>query len=65
VNAMNSPNVMKRIFVPQRDEVTGGWRKLHNEELRNLYLSTSVIRMMKSGRMRCGSGSCSANGEEE
>jgi hypothetical protein len=36
---------------PRRDEVTGGWRKLHNEELRDLYSSPSVIRMMKTGRM--------------
>jgi hypothetical protein len=35
------------IFGPKRDEVTGGWRKLHNEELRNLYSSPSKIRMIK------------------
>jgi hypothetical protein len=35
-----------------RDEVTGGWRKLHNEELHNLYSSPNIIRMMKSRRMR-------------
>jgi hypothetical protein len=40
--------VLRRIFGPKRDEVTGGWRKLHNEELHNLYSSPSVIRMMKS-----------------
>jgi hypothetical protein len=39
------------IFGPKRDEVTGGWRKLHNEELLNLYSSPSLIRMIKS-RMR-------------
>jgi hypothetical protein len=45
--------VLRRIFGPKRDEVTGGWRKLHNEELRNLYSSPSpIIRMMKSRRMR-------------
>jgi hypothetical protein len=43
---------LRRIFGPKRDEVTGGWRKLHNEELHNLYSSPSVIRMMKSRRMR-------------
>jgi hypothetical protein len=37
---------------PKRDEVTGGWRKLHNEELHNLYSSPSIIRMIKSRRMR-------------
>jgi hypothetical protein len=41
-----------RIFGPKRDEVTGGWRKLHNEELHNLYASPSIIRMIKSRRMR-------------
>jgi hypothetical protein len=38
------------IFGPRRDEMTGGWRKLHNEELRDLYSSPSVIRMIKSRR---------------
>jgi hypothetical protein len=38
--------------VLRRDEVTEGWRKLHNEELRNLYSSPSIIRMIKSKRMR-------------
>jgi hypothetical protein len=37
---------------PKRDEVTGGWRKLHNEELRYLYSSPSIIRIIKSRRMR-------------
>jgi hypothetical protein len=37
---------------PKRDEVTGGWRKLHNEELHNLYSSPRLIRMTKSRRMR-------------
>jgi hypothetical protein len=44
--------VLRRIFGPKRDEVTGGWRKLHNEELHNLYSSPSIIRMTKSRRMR-------------
>jgi hypothetical protein len=43
---------MRRIFGPKRDEVTGGWRKLHNEELHNLYSSPSIITMIKSRRMR-------------
>jgi hypothetical protein len=44
--------VLRRIFGPKRDEVTRGWRKLHNEELHNLYSSPSIIRTMKSRRMR-------------
>jgi hypothetical protein len=44
--------VLRRIFGPKRDEVTGGWRKVHNEELHNLYSSPSVIRMIKSRKMR-------------
>jgi hypothetical protein len=44
--------VLRRIFGAKRDEVTGGWRKLHNEELHNLYSSPSIIRIIKSRRMR-------------
>jgi hypothetical protein len=44
--------VLKSIFGPRRDEVTGDWRKLHNEELHNLYSSPNIIRMIKSRRMR-------------
>jgi hypothetical protein len=44
--------VLRRIFGPKRDEETGGWRKLHNEELHNFYYSPSIIRMIKSRRMR-------------
>jgi hypothetical protein len=44
--------VLRRIFGPKRDEVTGEWRKLHNDELRDLYSSPSVIRIIKSQRMR-------------
>jgi hypothetical protein len=43
---------MRRIFGLKRDEVMGGWRKLHNEELDNLYSSSSIIRMIESRRMR-------------
>jgi hypothetical protein len=39
--------VLRRIFGPKRDEVIGGWRKLHNEELHNLYSSPSLIRIIK------------------
>jgi hypothetical protein len=44
--------VLRRIFGPKRNGVTGGWRKLHNEELHNLYSSPSKIRVIKSRRMR-------------
>jgi hypothetical protein len=44
--------VLRRIFGPKRDEMTGGWRKLHNEELRDLYSSPSIIRIIRSRRMR-------------
>jgi hypothetical protein len=44
--------IFENIFGPKRDEVTGGWRGLHNEELHNLYSSLSIIRMIKSRRMR-------------
>jgi hypothetical protein len=44
--------VLRRIFEPKRDEVRRGWRKLHNEELHNLYSSPSIIRMIKSRKMR-------------
>jgi hypothetical protein len=44
--------VLRRIFGSKRDGVTGGWRKLHNEELHNLYCSPSIIRIIKSRRMR-------------
>jgi hypothetical protein len=43
--------VLRRIFGPKMDEVTGGWRKLHNEEHHNLYSSPSIIRMIKSRRI--------------
>jgi hypothetical protein len=44
--------VFRTIFGPKRDEVTGGWRKLHNEELHKLYSSPYIARMIKSRRMR-------------
>jgi hypothetical protein len=44
--------MLRRIFGPKRDEVTGGWRKLLNEELHNLYPSSTIIRMIKSWRTR-------------
>jgi hypothetical protein len=44
--------VLRRILGPKRDGVTGGWRKLYNEELHNLYSSPNIIRIIKSRRMR-------------
>jgi hypothetical protein len=41
-----------RIFGPKRDEVTGEWRRLHNKELNDLYSSTTIVQVIKSGRMR-------------
>jgi hypothetical protein len=43
---------LRRIFGPKRDEVIGEWRKLHSEELHNLYSSANIIRQIKSRRMR-------------
>jgi hypothetical protein len=44
--------VLWRVFGPKRDEVTGEWRKLHNEELRDLYSLTNIVQVVKSRRMR-------------
>jgi hypothetical protein len=44
--------VLRRILGPKRDGVMGGWRKLHNEELHNLYSSPIIIRIIMSGMMR-------------
>jgi hypothetical protein len=52
------------MFGPKRDGVTGGWRKLHNEELHNLYFAPSVIRIIRSRKMRLA-GACSTNREKK
>jgi len=44
--------VFRRIFGPKRDEVTGEWRKLHNEELNDLYSSPNIVRVIKSRRIK-------------
>jgi hypothetical protein len=44
--------VLRRIFGPKRDKTTGEWRRLHNEELSDLYSSPNIIRVIKSRRMR-------------
>jgi hypothetical protein len=45
--------MMRRIFGSQREKLIGGWRKLHNKELHNLYSSHNIIRMIKPRKMRC------------
>ena len=55
--------VLRRIFGPRRDEVTGEWRRLHNEELNYLYSSSNIVRVIKSRRMRWA-GHVARMGEE-
>ena len=45
--------VLRRVFGPKRDEVTGEWRNLHNEELSDLYSLPNIVRLVESRRMRC------------
>jgi hypothetical protein len=55
--------VLRRVFRPKRDEATGEWRKLHNEELNDLYSLPSIVRLVKSRRMRWA-GHVARKGEE-
>ena len=55
--------VLRGIFGPRRDEVTGDWRRLHNEELNDLYCSPNIVRVIKSRRMRWA-GHVARMGEE-
>ena len=55
--------VLRRIFGPRRDEVTGVWKRLHNEELNGLYSSPNIVRVIKSRRMRWA-GHVARMGEE-
>jgi hypothetical protein len=56
--------VLRRIFGPKRDEVTGDWRRLHNEEINVLYCSPNIVRVIKSRRMRWA-GHVARMGEEK
>jgi len=55
--------VLRRMFGPRRDEVTGEWRRLHNEELNDLYSSPNIVQVIKSRRMRWA-GNVARVGEE-
>jgi hypothetical protein len=55
--------VLRRIFGPRKDEVTGDWKRLHNEELNDLYSSPNIVRVIKSRRMRWA-GHVARMGEE-
>jgi hypothetical protein len=57
--------VLRTIYGLETDEVTGGWRKQNNEELRNFYSSLSIIRMIKSRRMRWAEHIVQMGGEDE
>ena len=52
MNKVFENRVLRRVFGPKRDEVTGEWRKLHNEELNDLYSLPNIVRVVKSRRMR-------------
>jgi hypothetical protein len=56
--------VLRRIFGPKRDQVTGGWRKLYNEEFPNLYASQNIINVIKSRKIKCV-GTCSTQGRDK
>ena len=57
--------VLRRIFGPRRDEGTGEWRRLHNEELNDLYSSPNIVRVIKSRRMRWAGHVARMGGERE
>jgi hypothetical protein len=65
IHSLLENRVLRKIFGPKRDEVTGKWRKLHNEELRDLYSSPSISRIIKSRRMRWAGHVARMGGEEE
>jgi hypothetical protein len=49
---MHLPQILKRMFCPKREEVAGGWRRLDNEELHNLYASANITTMIKQRKVR-------------
>ena len=55
--------VLRRIFGPRRDEVTGEWRKVHNEELNDLYSSPNIVRVIKKSRKIRWAGHAALMGE--
>jgi hypothetical protein len=57
--------VLRKKFGPKRDEVIGEWRKVHNEELNDLYSTPNIVRAIKSRRMKWMGGACSAYGGGE
>ena len=61
---MSENRVLRRVFGPKRDEVKGEWRKLHNEELSDMYSLPKIVRVVKSRRMRWAR-TCGAYGGEE
>jgi len=56
-------SLLRKIFGPKREEVIGEWRRLHDDELHDLYSSPNNIRMIKSGRMRWAAGHVARMGE--
>jgi hypothetical protein len=65
VSSVYENRVLRTIFGPRRDEVTGEWRNLHNEELRDLYFSQSILSIIQSRRMRWAGQVARMGGEEE
>jgi hypothetical protein len=55
--------VLRRVFGPKRDDITGEWRKLHNEELSDLYSLPNIVRVVKSRRMSLGAALGAYGGE--
>jgi hypothetical protein len=65
VNLLRNINISLGLGGPKRDEITGGWRKLYNEELHDLYAPPNIIRMIKSRRMRLAGHLARIGGKEK